>query len=112
MALGVLMRFAFAFAFALAACGELEPVETDAGPEVDAGLVEDVAGGACQLLCVENDLVADWQQGAGPPADFVTCCDCRRAVYSTPLRDICVDSIVSGDRVDGVADSCATCDGV
>jgi hypothetical protein len=101
--------FAFAFAFALAACGELEPVETDAGPEVDAGLVEDTLGGFCDLRCFENNFLADWQPRVGAADDQVTCCECRREVLATEVRDICVDSIVSGDRIDNAVALCPNC---
>lgn len=102
-------RFAFAFAFALAACGELEPAEADAGPEVDAGIVEDTSRGACVMRCFEDDLRTDWQESAGAPDDRVTCCDCRRQLQAAEVADFCTDSVVGGFRVDNAEPLCPDC---
>jgi hypothetical protein len=79
--------FVFVFAFALAACGELKPAETDAGPEVDAGLVEDTEGGGCNMRC----------------------CECRRTLYATNPAERCIDDVAIGSWVDNAAEVCPDC---
>jgi hypothetical protein len=101
--------FVFVFAFALAACGELKPAETDAGPEVDAGLVEDTEGGGCNMRCFEGDLLADWYPRVGAADDQVTCCECRRTLYATNPAERCIDDVAIGSWVDNAAEVCPDC---